>query len=160
MESASPRSTVVFEGWYFSMLLSHAVSIDLPFQYVYVFSLFWWKRVILNLNILESHWPKMLCSKKSWNSRLSSYCRNTVYFLNLHTSVTCFGCFLILRYFRCKQSASSKWVIREWVLKRVAIVLLGVAKQTKRERHEFTSVKKGIFNTVVIELNRSSSFIH
>ena len=80
----------------------------------------------------------MLWSKKSWNSRLSSYCRNTVYFLNLHTAVTWFGCFLILRYFRCKRSASRKWVIREWVLKRVAIVLLGVAKQTKGERHEFT----------------------
>ena len=42
---------------------------------------------------------------KIWNSRLSSHCRNTDLFPNLHTSVTWFGYFLSLRYFRCKQSA-------------------------------------------------------
>ena len=39
------------------------------------------------------------------NSRLSSYCRNTVLFLNLHTSVPWFGYKESLWYFRCKRSA-------------------------------------------------------
>ena len=39
------------------------------------------------------------------NSRLQSYFRNTVLFLNLHTSVTLFGYSETLRYFRCKRSA-------------------------------------------------------
>ena len=39
------------------------------------------------------------------NSRVSSYCRNTALLLNLYTSVTWFGYFLIPRYFRCKRSA-------------------------------------------------------
>ena len=44
------------------------------------------------------------------NIRLSSYCWNTVLFLNLHTSVTWFGYFLSLQYFRCKRSADKSYI--------------------------------------------------
>ena len=44
------------------------------------------------------------------NSRLSSYCRNTVLFLNLHTSVTWSGYSESLRYFRCKRSANKSYI--------------------------------------------------
>ena len=57
-------------------------------------------------------------------------------FMNLHTSVTWFGYFLILRYFWCKRTASSKLVIKEWVLKRIAVVLQRVVMQMLGKRED------------------------
>ena len=54
---------------------------------------------------LWTRWTSDFTRHISAISRLSSYCRKNVLFLNLNTSVTWFGYFLSLQYFCCKRSA-------------------------------------------------------
>ena len=79
---------------------------DIPSVYCMFICYFLWFFFFITLVFVKT--------TASWlfNSRLSIYCRNTILFLNLHTSVTWFGYFLNLEYFRCKRSADKS--IIQW----------------------------------------------